>query len=130
MLTNANITIFNRYIENRETKYQRSYIYDVHWEDNQGANILQSGLTSADHSKIYIPFDSCTNYVLPSEFKKNRQGNVTLQPEDIVVKGIIDEEFTTVKALEKNYDFVRTITTVDTRDYGSQKMRHWEVGAK
>lgn len=130
MLTNADLTIFNRYIENRETKYQKSHIYDVHWEDNQGANILQSGLVSADRSTIYIPFDSCKDYVTPSEFKINHNGKITFQPEDVIVKGIIDDEFTTIKDFEKKYDFVRMVTTVDTRDYGSQRMRHWEVGAK
>lgn len=127
MLTNTDMTIFNKYIENRETKYKKSYIYGVHWEDNQGANILQSGLVSADTSIIYIPFSSIPNYQRPKEFDGT---GITLQTEDIVVKGIIEEEFTTVANLEKKHDFVRTITTVDTRDYGSPNMQHWEVGAK
>lgn len=129
MLTNCDITVYNKYIENRETKYKKSYIKNVHWEDTEGFNILQSGLTSADKSKIYIPFYSCGEYVTPIEFRKTQEG-FTLQSEDIIVKGLIDDEFTTVKNLEKNHDYVRLITTVDVRDYGSKDLQHFEVGAK
>lgn len=130
MLTNCDMTIFNRYVENRETKYQRSHVIGVHWEDTKGANILKSGLESADASQIYIPFEHGKNYLPPKGWKKNREGHFTLQEEDVVVKGIIEDEFTSVKDLEKKYDSVRMITTVDTRDYGSYRLRHWEVGAK
>lgn len=127
MLTNADVTIYNKYIENRETKYKKSFIKNVHWEDTEGFNILKSGLNSADKSKIYIPFESCENYKSPKEFKKNKEG-FTIQSEDIIVKGLIDD--IDVDNLEKNYDYVRLITTVDIRDYGSENMRHFEVGAK
>lgn len=129
MLTNCDVTIFNKYIENRETKYQKSYIYGVHWEDSKGANVLKSGLDNADKSIIYIPFYNGKNYLKPKEFVKDNIGNFTLQHEDIIVKGIIDDEFTTIKALEAKYDDVRMITKVDTRDFGSERMQHWEVGA-
>lgn len=127
MLTNCDVTIFNKYVENRETKYKKSFIHNVHWEDSEGFNILKSGLQSADKSKIYIPFYSCKDYKKPKEFRKNKEG-FTLQAEDIIVKGIIEDEYT--KDLEKNYDYVRLITSVDVRDYGSESMRHFEVGAK
>lgn len=129
MLTNCDVTIYNKYIENRETKYKKSYIKNVHWEDSEGFNILQSGLTSADKSKIYIPFYSCEDYKTPIEFKKSKEG-FTLKSEDVIVKGLIKDEFTTVKDLEKNHDYVRLITTVDVRDYGSENMKHFEVGGK
>lgn len=129
MRTNTDITIFNRYIENRDTKYKKAYILNVHWEDSKGVNVINSGLITADATKIYIPFSSISNYVKPSEFKQTKTG-ITLQAEDIVVKGIVEDEFTTVKALEEKHDDVRVITSVDTRDFGSKRMQHWEVGAK
>ena len=129
MRTNTDITIFNKYTEGRETKYKKSYIKKVHWEDSKGANIIASGLTTADSTKIYIPFSSVSEYMKPTQFKENHNG-ITLQVEDVVVKGIIEDEFTTIKALESKYDDVRVITTVDTRDFGSPRMQHWEVGAK
>lgn len=128
MLTNCDVTIYNKYTENRETKYKKSYIKNVHWEDRKGTNVIQSGLETADQSIVYIPFASGEAYQKPKDFKKNLKG-FTLQAEDILVKGLIEDEFTTIKNLEKAYDDVRVITKVDTRDYGSFDLQHWEVGA-
>lgn len=129
MLTNADITIFNKYTENRETKYKKTYIKNVHWEDTEGFNILQSGLTSVDKSKIYIPFSSCGQYNTPKKFKNTKEG-FTLQSEDVIVKGFVKEDFISIKELEKTYDYVRLVTSVDLRDYGSENMKHFEVGAR
>lgn len=136
LITNCDITIFNRYVENRENKFKKAIIKNVHWEDSKGANILQSGLQSIDESVIYIPFSSVPDYIKPSKFKEmiflgTLQG-VTIQEEDIIVKGIIeeDEHFRSVKDLENKYDDVRVVTSVDTMDYGSPSLQHWEVGAK
>lgn len=130
MLTNCNITIYNKYIENREVKYQKSYIYGVHWEDSEGVNVLSSGIESGDTATIFIPFYNGENYLKPKSFYRNRLDNFTLQHEDIIVKGIIEDDFVSVKELEKTFDDVRMITKVDTLDFGSKNMRHWEVGAK
>ncbi len=130
MRTNCDITIFNKVRIDRETKYIKSYIYGVHWQDSKGVNILRSGLESADSAKLFIPFSSGENYLTPKEFKVNYNGHFTLQHEDVVVKGIVEDEYTTIKDLEKKYDFVKTITTVDTKDFGSKNMQHWEVGAE
>ena len=135
MITNTGMTIFNKYIENRETKYQKSYIEKVFWEDSKGSNVLKSGLSGADSSTVYILFDNVDNYVTPKTFEKNKMNNlfdnkVTFQQEDIIVKGKVEEEFTTIRNLEDNYDFVRVITSVDTLDFGNPRLHHWKVGAK
>lgn len=132
MRTNTDITIFNRYVQNRVVKYKKSYIHNVHWEDRKGANIMQSGLVSSDSSTVFIPFSSVPEYVKPKEFIEKVQG-ITLQVEDIIVKGLIEENLEneiSIKTLESKYDDVRVITTVDTKDFGSEHMQHWEVGAK
>ena len=128
MLPNTSMTIYNKITKNRETKYKKSYIYSVHWEDNEQFNILKSGLSNADKTSVYIPFRSCDNYQNPIEFRKSPVG-FTLQPEDIIVKGIIEDEFTTRKDLEKNHDYVRVITSVDDYLFGSDLIKHFEVGA-
>lgn len=127
MLVNTDMTIFNKYIENHETKYKKSYIEKVHWEDRKGANIISSGLEGVDQTTVYIPYSSCKDYISPKIFKINKTG-FTLQPEDIIVKGKILDNFTTIKDLEKKYDYVRVITTVDNYDFGN--LKHFEVGAK
>lgn len=129
MISNTGLTIFNKYIENRETKYKRSYIDKVLWEDSKGSNVLQSGLSSADSSTIYILFKNIPNYVLPKVFAQTLEG-VTLQQEDIIIKGNVEEDFTTLKDFESKYDYVRVITSVDTLDFGTPRLHHFKVGAK
>lgn len=136
MRTNADITIYNRYFdkETRLDKYHRTVLYGVFWDERKAVNRLQSGLEDADEVTIVIPFRVATDkkYVSPKEFEKleDKAGYFTLQEGDRVVKGAIDFEITgKVSDLDKEYEAF-TITSVDTKDFGSPHMRHWEVGAK
>lgn len=127
MITNCDVTILNKYIENRESKYKRYIIKNVHWEDSIGINELQIGIIKdIDNSTIYIPFTSGKDYVKPKQYKGI---GFTLRDEDYIIKGIVDEDLP-IKKLEEKYDDVRKITKVDTYDYGSKEMQHWRVGAR
>ena len=136
MRTNADITIYNRYFDKatRLDKYQRAILYGVFWDERKAVNRLQSGLEDADKVTIIIPFTVITDkkYAPPKEFEKleDKTGYFTLQEGDRVVKGAIDFEITgKVSDLDKEYEAF-TIISVDTKDFGSLHMRHWEVGAK
>ena len=135
MRTNADITIYNRYFDKatRLDKYQRTILYGVFWDERKAVNRLQSGLEDADKVTIIIPFTVATDkkYAPPKEFEKleDKTGYFTLQEGDRVVKGAIDFEITgKVSDLDKEYEAF-TIISVDTKDFGSLHMRHWEVGA-
>ena len=135
MRTNANITICNRYFDKatRLDKYQRAIPYGLFWDERKAVNRLQRGLEDADKVTIIIPFAVATDkkYVPPKEFEKleDKAGYFTLREGDRVVKGEIDFEITgKVSDLDKEYEAF-TITSVDTKDFGSLHMRHWEVGA-
>ena len=136
MRTNADVTIYNRYFdkETRLDKYQRTVLKGVFWDERKAVNRLQSGLEDADKVTIIIPFAVTTDkkYAPPKEFEKleDKTGYFTLQEGDRVVKGAIDFEITgKVSDLDKEYEAF-TIISVDTKDFGSLHMRHWEVGAK
>lgn len=136
MRTNADITIYNRYFdfETRLDKYQRTVLKGVFWDEKKAVNTIQSGLESADSVFIAIPFQvsSDKQYLSPKEFEKaeDRSKYFTLQEGDRIVKGNIDFEIISkVSDLDKEYEAF-TITSVDTKDFGSSHMRHWEVGAK
>lgn len=136
MRTNADITIYNRYFdkETRLDKYQRIVLKGVFWDEVKAVNRIQSGLEDADKVTIIIPFSAITDkkYVPPKAFDKlpDKTGYFTLQEGDRVVKGAIDFEITgKVSDLDKEYEAF-TIISVDTKDFGSLHMRHWEVGAK
>lgn len=136
MRTNADITIYNRYFDKatRLDKYQRTILYGVFWDERKAVNRLQSGLEDADKVTIIIPFAVTTDkkYAPPKEFEKldDKSDYFTLQEGDRVVKGAVDFEITgKVSDLDKEYEAF-TIISVDTKDFGSLHMRHWEVGAK
>lgn len=136
MRTNADITIYNRYFDKatRLDKYQRTVLKGVFWDERKAINRLQSGLEDADEVSIIIPIRVAIDkkYVPPKEFEKlpDKTGYFTLQEGDRVVRGDIDFEITgKVSDLDKEYEAF-TITSVDTKDFGSLHMGHWEVGAR
>lgn len=136
MKTNADVTIYNKYLDKstRLDIYKRTVVHDVFWDEKKAYNRLQSGLESADQVLLLIPFDYSSNseYLSPIEFEKleDKTSYFTLQIGDRIVKGEIDFEITgKVSDLDKLYDAF-TITSVDTKDFGSPHMRHFEVGGK
>lgn len=136
MRTNADITIYNRYFdkETRLDKYHRTVLYGVFWDEVKAVNRIQSGLEDTDKVTIIIPFSVTTDkkYVPPKAFDKlpDKTGYFTLQEGDRVVRGDINFEIIgKMSDLDKEYE-AYTITSVDTKDFGSPHMRHWEVGAK
>lgn len=129
MQTNAMATIYNHYIdqETQEDQYQRTVIGPVFWDS---ASVIDE-----EEVTVYIPFavSSERQYVGPKAFAalENKASYWTLGMEDKIVRGIIDfepDENQRIGELEQMYDDVITIKRVDTRDYGSKSMQHWEVG--
>lgn len=133
MYTNADVTIYNKFLnpETRLDEYKRTVIKGVFFDEKEGSNRLQSGLESADSVLMLIPFDSLIDdeFISPKEFK-GEAGTFTLRAEDKIVKGEIDYEIVgSTREFEEKYKTF-TLTSVDTKDFGSQHMRHYEVGAK
>lgn len=135
MYTNANVTIYNKHFDKatRMDKYYRTVIEGVFWDDKKATNRLQSGLENADEVLLIIPFDynSSKKYITPVEYKKMEDVTeyFTIQEGDRIVKGDIGFEISKPTDLDREYEAF-TITSVDTKDFGSSHMRHWEVGAK
>ncbi len=136
MYTNSNMTIYNKYFDKatRTDKYQRTVLYGVFWDDKKAMNRLQSGLENADEVFIAIPFavSSKRQYIAPKEFERleDKSNYFTLKEEDRIVQGEIDFEITgKVSDLDKQYEAF-TITSVDTKDFGSPHMKHWEISGR
>ena len=138
MLVNTDVTVWNKYM-NTVTKmdeYKRTEIKGVMLIASKGANIMKSGMSTADSVKISIPKGANTGsktYKAPKDWQKTPNvdmGNFwTLQAGDKIAKGLINYEIVspnTIALLEKTYDEVYTITTPDAYLFGSNP--HWEVG--
>ena len=125
------------------TKNYITVIRGVMLQASKGANVRQSGLESADAVNLYIPFSAPANgadgavkrYVGQQEFwaATDKSGLWTLSTDGnggntIFIKGEVVEPDKTVQQLEMLYDDVYNVTKVDEKDFGSEEMRHWEIG--
>lgn len=134
MVTNTDLTIYNKVIDpaTRNEVLSRAYIPAALYTETHGANILTSGMETADSAKIYITFDGIARAskqgVDPKHFT-DPLTQFTLTRGAIVVKGN-KGEYSTVKQLEQENDHVHMITTVDIHDYGSKPLQHFEIGCK
>ncbi len=116
-------------------------LHGVMLQASKGANVRESGLEGADAADLYIPFsvnavDGTTGekkrYVGPQEFFKAEDRSLlwTLSYNgngggSFFVKG---EFVTDNETAAREQDDCFTVTKVDAMDYGSEDMRHWEVG--
>ena len=134
MRTNTNLTIYNKYIASHTDAWQRTVIYGVMWDSSKASNVRATGGEMyANQATIYIPFASATNYSDPIAWATAKTGKFTLKPGDVVVKGAVSDEITsgfTMTDLRAKYDNVLTIASVDTKDFGSASMQHWQIGAR
>lgn len=138
MRTNADLTIYNKYVDSvtRTEKYQRTQVKAVAWENRKASNtIATGGNISADQARVFIPFQRGANYAKAKAWQalSTKTSRWTLQEGDVIVKGLVSDEIGTgftVTALKAKYDDVLMISSVDTMDSGSASMRHWQVGAK
>lgn len=119
------ITIINKYIdkETRTPRYKVSYIKGF-WSSNDGISINGTQLTKADGLIARILM-SQEGYQKLEDFKENQTG-WTLQNDDYIVKGKV-ENFTTTTKLLEDYQEVIKITNIATKDYGSEDMWHWAI---
>lgn len=135
MYTNTSMTIYNKHFDKSERMdlYHKTEIDKVFWDDTKAYNRLQSGMNEADEVTIFVPFDYTSNkeYISPKEYAKldDVGGYFTFRTGDVIVKGKVDTEVDNPTELEKHYE-VFVITSVDTKDYGSPHMRHWQIGGE
>jgi len=124
MRTNSDATLYNKSIVAGAEAWTRTVIvgpngeYGVQWENRKAANVMRSGILEADSVNIYIPFN---------------RGSLVFKLGDIMVKGtvtdVVDSTIFTPTMLKAKYVDVVTIKSVDTKDFGSAIMQHWQIGA-
>ncbi len=112
MKTNADCTIF-REVYNADTRkndWTATIISGVFWQGSTGQKVNKAGMVEDNETVVYIPFSAASDF--------------TIAPKDKILKGTTTETSpTAVKA-------ALTVMGVDTFDFGSADMQHWEVRAK
>lgn len=136
MRTNADLTIYNRYIVSGDAVYIRFVLYGVAWQNVRAVNQLKSGGNiAANKVTVYIPELRGGSYLEPKAWLAlaTKTGKWTLKEGDYLVRGAVADDIATsftVTDLKAKYDDVLAISSVDPHLYGSLSMQHWEVGAK
>jgi hypothetical protein len=132
MFTNADCTIYNAYHDTakRCEAWKRTVIKSVYWEDVSGENSQQTGLLNDCSAFVVIPKTSVDlqNYQKPKDFKSNPTG-FTFAPNDVIVRGICNEDYTSIKSILA-LDDSHTILKASDFVYGSTSVQHWEVQSK
>lgn len=122
------ITVINQYFDKTEkrTKYKISYLKGF-WSSNDGISINGTQLTKSDGLNARILINDSRNepYQNPEDFKVE-QKTWTLQNNDYLIKGIV-ENFTSLTKLLEDYKDVMKITNIATKDYGSEDMQHFAI---
>lgn len=128
-----------------ESVYNITILRGVFFDAAHAANVRESGLEGADVVNLFIPFnvnaiDGITGF--PKRFATPKQYGAaedksnlwTLDTDSMqssttfFVKGEIVEQGKDFQWMNRIYDNVHRITKVDTKDFGSPSMQHWEVG--
>lgn len=149
MYTPHTVTIYN-VGENPDTlrqEYNITFLRGVFLDRREAANIEKSGLRDADAATLFIPFsvdavDAVTEtpkqYIGPKAYRQLEDvhdywtlegGGLASGADSFFIKGEI-VNYSGYAKLREMYDDVYDITTIDTRDFGSEDMQHWQVGAR
>lgn len=152
------VTIYNAHVDEKKmvTEYNITVIEPdqahpdkpgVFLDISKASNVLRSGMSGADAATLYIPFASravngltgeVQQFVKPKEYDalEDKSGFWTLRESGgsssvscFFVKGrvVLEASFQT---LNNRYDDVYRVSSVDTKDFGSPELQHWEIGGK
>lgn len=140
MLTNCDVTLYNNYKDSMEkVHFKKTVIKSANWQPNQTKTIVNNVLVSADSINIFIPFNADfegKTYLEPKAWSKlsetDKDKYFTFAATDRIVKGISSYEWSltnTITNLDK-MDNVATIMSIVVNDNGSNRLRHFQLGAK
>lgn len=137
MVSNTGITIFNKVTDTktRNEKLFKTLIPSALFIEKESTikSVSAVGMDSSDDVKIYITNASIKGAT--KSFKRSKDVSdintqFTIQRGSIIVRGHIYHDVESVAELEKNMDSVYVVTTVIHHDYGSENLRHIEIGAR
>lgn len=126
MITNTNMTIYNKYTEpfTHNVVFKKHLIDYVFWYDTKEVK-QNDGYDKSNKVNAYVPKDinDLSEYVKA----KNYNGTGwTIQDGDFIIKGNVPiEEVSGIKELSQYETFI--IKSYSDKDYGSENMHHFEI---
>lgn len=149
MYTPHTVTVYNVTEDNATFKsvINATVLRGVFLDISKGANVMKSGLASADAATLFVPFSiqainamngEPQTYCKPKEYERldDKSGFWTIRPggsassaDCFFVKGEIHDE-SDFQTINNTYDDVYRVSSVDIRDFGSLDMQHWQIGGR
>lgn len=132
VLTNASLTIFNRFPDGQSRKfvYIPHYIPNVWFHTDQKVSVGDGGLKSADVYKIRIPYSECGDWIPPNDFAElaNPEGKWTVQNGDFFLVGAWSgEKISGIEEIKKEFSGeVGRVLSHSENFFGSSK--HIRIG--
>lgn len=135
------VTIYNTGDENPTTfekEVNITVLHGVFYDASKAANVRESGLVNADAVNLIIPFSveavngetkETQTYLSPKEYETaiDKGKHWTIRTSDcFFVKGEIVRPGLSFSEINRAFDGVHNVTSVDEKDFGS--LQHWEVG--
>lgn len=137
MVGNTELTIYNKIIDKR-TRNEilfKTLVPSALFIEKEATikSVTSLGMDSNDDVKIYISKDSLKR--ADKDFVRSKklvdtESQFAISRGSIVVKGRVDQDFGSVKELEKNLDSVYIVNSVTYHDYGNSELRHIEISAR
>jgi len=134
LIPNSDITIYNKYIENRVEKYQRFEVHAVIWQSTDAISRAKEQV-AANSALIMIPFARGVAYLEPKAWQAlaDKSNYWTLQEGDVIVRDIVTDEIDTeytISNLRADNNYVVMIHAIAAMNEGSANVQHWEVNCK
>lgn len=107
------VTLYNKYITNRQECWQRTVVEGVSWFGKQRVSIAAEGSSAADMAVIRIPVDSLADYLPRPLWVINRKG-WTLRAGDVIVKGILDTDIAPGESISKVLAAAEQTVTIES----------------
>lgn len=92
------ITLYSHWRNGKTDKWIRTQLRDTSWYGKQASSVADAGLATADKYVVRVLEDEMGTYITPDEWNAMTfapSGVWTVQPGDIAVKGLADDEITT-----------------------------------
>lgn len=126
------LTVINKWFNSKtkQNEYKISFIHGF-WSSNNGISISNTELIKKEGFKALVLLNEKNQngkeYMNPKLFQDFNE-NWTLQNDDYIVKGIVDN-ISTIANLKQNYECMK-ITNISIKDYGSSNMQHFEISGE
>lgn len=119
------ISVINKWYnpETQNNEYRVKHLKGF-WSSEDSITVSDTVIMKNDNlvAKILL---SEEGYVPPKQFKATGNG-WTLQVDDYLVKGVINNSVSKIADIQEQYECMK-ITKVSIKDYGSKDMQHFDI---